>query len=859
MKNEQYHPSRKKLILTVISVGMMLCFVTGFFIHMVRKQLWNHSITLITEATQQGCAALRVQIREEMRQMDEMCNSLVLQNSSKIFDDYLVKYNQMDDDICVYMDDGTCLPRGTEPDQELVKHLDELTQDSGLVDPHIDSADGDKVFDVYSRFQMKSGRFGYIVKEYDVSDAIESFSFSFYENKGFSHLINTDGDILIRSPNEKSNLLFHNLYKILYQGKNSKDSIRKLRSALKAGEQGWTVFSSNGKRYVISYVPLGVNSDWYLLSIIPKAAIDKQTNHIIVETLTLLGVFLFGIITLAIVVLHFIKNAALKVNRQTVYIDHLYNAVPEGIALLTPDAPYGLLRLNQEGLHLLNESVIAAENVLYGESVLNLFDEKDQPLIIEILDNASRMGKKQRMECRMVRSDGTNFWAAGIVEKSVDEEGNSILIATFNDISEMKLAEEAAELEQRQALQSALDSARSANKAKSQFLANMSHDIRTPMNAIIGMADIVSRNLDDRACVEDGMRKISISSKHLLGLINDILDMSKIESGKMSLQEEDFNLKELVSDMAELAHTQTDEAKINLHVDISSLNEKMVRGDRMRIRQIYLNIISNAVKYTPEGGLVRILAWEEEGYHGSMKNYVFRCEDTGIGMSKEFLQHVFEPFERVQNSTMSRIPGTGLGMAITKNLVDLMGGSIEIHSELHKGSEITVILPLKPLSEDSVVSEAESSELTEELYTGAECFDLTGYRVLLVEDNELNREIANILISETGIIVEEACDGKEAVDKVLQSPEYYYDMIFMDVQMPVMDGYKATEEIRSMERRDVKTMPIVAMTANAFEEDVKMALDAGMNEHFSKPIETEKLKKLLQKYLRGKEHHSVSN
>ena len=576
------------------------------------------------------------------------------------------------------------------------------------------------------------------------------------------------------------------------------------------------------------------------------------------------------------------------------------------------------------------------------------------------------------MDTRQMLTDGQYHWTSIqmiYVENPYSEDDLAILLS--RRIDEQRYEEE----QKRQALQSALEGARAASMAKSRFLSNMSHDIRTPMNAIMGMAAIASTRLDDRVRVAECLKKISLSSQHLLSLINDILDMSKIESGKLSLREEPFNFAELVANVTELMAPQANAAQLEMNVSLPVLSQEEVVGDALRVRQVYLNILSNAVKYTEAGGRVQIEVWEETGGRSGRKNFFFRCTDTGIGMSGEFLEHLFQPFERASDSS-DKASGTGLGMAITRNIVDLMSGDIQVESRPGEGSCFTVMLPLQlqnarqedvpeewlgvhslivdddrqtcenaaALLEDmglrpEFVTEGEEAvrrvvrakgtpdpftlviidwkmpgmdgveatrrirrevgdeipviiltaydwseieyearkvgvtafiskpfyrsklcyllnEISGEILTEAQCpypdRDYGGRRILLVEDNDINREIARILLEERGIRVEEACDGVQAVRMVSESEPGYYDMIFMDVQMPNMNGYQATRAIRSLDRADTARLPIVAMTANAFDEDVRTALRAGMDAHFAKPIEIVKLEQMLYRYLPGK-------
>ncbi len=395
------------------------------------------------------------------------------------------------------------------------------------------------------------------------------------------------------------------------------------------------------------------------------------------------------------------------------------------------------------------------------------------------------------------------------------------------------------------ALRDAYDNARRADNAKTDFLSRMSHDIRTPMNAIIGMTFIANSNIDNKDKVADCLEKITVSGNYLLSLINDVLDMSKIESGKFRLTEDDLNLCTLIDELSEMVAESAKQKKHKLEVRTHDIIHENIVGDRLRIQQVFVNIVSNSIKYTNDGGHITVDITEKPvGNHG-VGCYEFVFSDNGIGMTKEFMKKLFEPFERAEDERVDGQQGTGLGMAITYNLVKMMNGSIRVESEPGKGSCFTVTLYLKLSENTETQPEAAVEKSADELRSTS----FEGRRVLLVDDNELNREIAAELLKMMKLDVECAVNGKEAVDKFAASEGGYYDLIFMDIQMPVMNGYDAVKAIRKLDRPDAEKIPVVAMTANAFAEDVKEALNAGMNEHIAKPLDINKLIATLKKWL----------
>ena len=403
------------------------------------------------------------------------------------------------------------------------------------------------------------------------------------------------------------------------------------------------------------------------------------------------------------------------------------------------------------------------------------------------------------------------------------------------------------ERQQEMALQAACEAAEAANRAKTNFLSNMSHDIRTPMNGIIGMTAIAAAHIDDGDRVRDSLQKITLASKHLLRLINEVLDMSKIESGKAQLVEEVFNLPDLIDSLITMTSPQV-EAHHRLCVDFTGIRHEAVIGDSLRLQKVFTNLMGNAVKFTPDGGEIRLTVTEKACNQNKMGCYEFVFEDNGIGISQEFLDKVFEPFSRDTGGQAGNIQGTGLGMSISRNIVRMMGGDIKVESRLGEGSKFTVTLYLKLQDAAEALPEARTPGQAAPTAT-LEQLDCSGHRALLVEDNALNAEIAGEFLRMTGMTVEQAWDGTEAVDKLAACPDGYYDIVFMDIQMPRMNGYDATRAIRTMGRAYCSQVPIVAMTANAFSEDVQAAKNAGMNEHIAKPLELDVLEKCLKKWL----------
>ncbi|MDE6020897.1 MAG: response regulator, partial [Ruminococcus sp.] len=550
-------------------------------------------------------------------------------------------------------------------------------------------------------------------------------------------------------------------------------------------------------------------------------------------------------------------------------------------------------------------------------------------------------------------------------------EQNGFILAGFRNIDEMIRREK----EQKEVLAEALAQAQYANNAKTTFLNNMSHDIRTPMNAIIGFTSLAVTHIDNKSQVQDYLGKIMTSSNHLLSLINDVLDMSRIESGKVKIEEKEVSLPDIMHDLKTIVQSDVKAKQLEFYIDTLDVVNETIICDKLRLNQVLLNILSNAMKYTKPGGMVSVRVIQTSEAQEDYASYEFRVKDTGIGMSPEFLKHVFEPFEREQTATVSGIQGTGLGLAITKNIVDMMGGTITVESEEKKGSEFIVTLrfriadipaksqrleqlaDLRALVVDDDVNTCVSvskmlsnigmhpdwttlgkealirtefaldqnepysayiidwlmpdmngielvrrirkiigdiaqiiiltaydwADIEEEAkeagvtafcskpvffselrgvlaapYIDKESADKTdkeeirfdGRKILLVEDNELNQEIAQAILENMGFIIDTADDGTVAVEMIKKMPADTYDLILMDIQMPIMNGYQATRAIRALDDIAKAKIPIVAMTANAFEEDRQEAMEAGMNGHVAKPINIEKLIETLKDILK---------
>ena len=485
--------------------------------------------------------------------------------------------------------------------------------------------------------------------------------------------------------------------------------------------------------------------------------------------------------------------------------------------LYSSTGEYDELGVEQEGDDFFNVSRRNMARLIYEEDRDRFMGTFTKEKIMSILERDGSF----TMKYRLMFGDTPVFVSmkATLLD---DKHGRHLIIGTYNIDAQMKR-----EQEYRERMADARTSARN------DFLANMSHDIRTPMNAIVGYTNIAKSHLDDRDTVVSALDRIGSSSHFLLSLINDILDISKIESGKMQLSNGPCDLEVIFRRIEDITALQAKDKSLQVAYQHDTVRHFKVIGDELRIEQVLINIISNAIKYTPEGKTVDLIA-EEYPAPGNVNKYRFIVRDTGIGISEEYLPYLFESFTREEKTTVNRVQGTGLGLAITAKVVELMGGTISVKSTLGEGSEFIVELELESLGDDNSTEAGADIDV-----------DLAGCRVLLVEDNVINAEIAAMILEEHGLSVDQAKNGQVGLERVQEMGVGYYDAILMDIQMPVMNGYEATAAIRDLDGDYYKSLAIIAMSANAYDEDVQACLAVGMNAHIAKPFNPDDLMKLL--------------
>ncbi len=579
--------------------------------------------------------------------------------------------------------------------------------------------------------------------------------------------------------------------------------------------------------------------DWVLLAAVPQRNVDGAMFEVRFMTILIVSAMIL-ILAVSMIILIVIKNRriVLRKNSELRYREELFSVIAgqsnEMFAMFSADN-FKYRYVSQNSERMLGISDEELKKGTWGN--YRLLSSVGNPEQFEEIKNL-KIGEQRtvKLSCTNLKTKKLHWYEETIVKINVDGDGEFILV--LKDCTEDEFL--------RQQLIAAKESSDSANKAKTSFLNRMSHDIRTPLNGIMGMLRIAKDNMDCREKLSDALNKIDVSANVLLTLINDVLELSRIESGKTVIAHEPMNLENLLEDCIGVMRGYIADRKLELVLPEGGFDHPFVFGDELHLRQVLLNIMSNAVKYTPDGGVIEIFADEGCNDDETVTFIHFGIRDTGIGMSEEFQKHIFEPFSREENQSASfKYKSTGLGMSIVKEFVEMMGGHIYLKSILGEGTEIIIELSFD-IDKNPPVIETDSVDSKN---LDNDKFDFDETKVLLVEDNELNREIASLLLQNMGIEIVEAVDGIDAVDKFRLSQINEFDWILMDIMMPGMNGYEATTVIRNMDRPDSKTVPIIAMTANAFAEDIKESLASGMNCHISKPIDPAKVSKALAKLL----------
>ena len=666
---------------------------------------------------------------------------------------------------------------------------------------------------------------------YNNSDLVDALKISAFAGQASTFAVLPDGRVVVDNGSEDMQDI-HNLFALLEKSERLTDEeITALQADFLAGNSSSIVFDVDGSSYYLVYEPANFQN-WTVLGIVPTDVVNSSMNKL--QSTTMLVVSGIAIALAVMLLLLVIQQNRQKLRRK----DNELLARDELFSKLSINVDDVFLMMDANDLRV--EYVSPNIEKLVGISEQQVLDDihEIEHLIrtdesVHILDQLSTIlpGEQREWDREYIhQKTGEELWFR-VVVFCTDIQGEKKYILDLSDRTKDK------KINQR--LEDAFHTAENANRAKTTFLNNMSHDIRTPMNAIIGFTNIAMKHEPEpevRGCLE----KIRESSDHLLTLINDVLDISRIESGKIKFAPIGVDIVEVADTVLSIMYGFLSNRNITFHTHLAIPETRYVLADAVRIREVLVNILGNAVKFTGDGGSITFTSDYLPGADDRHMIVRYRVTDTGVGMTKEFVKHIFDEFSQEESSARTYYKGSGLGMAISKRYVDLMDGNISVESEKGKGSTFTVELPLELTEADKVQKQASPGDST----------DLAGVKILMAEDNDLNAEIAMVQLEELGIHITRASDGKEALKIFASNQPGTFDIIFMDIMMPKMNGYEATKAIRALQNRpDARTIPIIAMTANAFAEDVQASLDAGMNDHLSKPIVIDEVVKTIARNL----------
>ena len=671
-----------------------------------------------------------------------------------------------------------------------------------------------------------------IAISYNNKDLVDSLKISAFEGHGSTFAVLPDGRVVLDS----SSVDMSGVHNILAMLKDSAgftaEQITALQNAFAAGKNGNLEFSINGTGYYMVYGSASFQN-WTTLGIAPKAIVNANMNRLQYTTMAVMT-GIVGILAVTILLL-VVKNNRQKLRKKDQQ-------------LLAREELFSNLSRNVDDVFLMIDTGTGKVEYISPNvrRILGISPEAVQE-DFHVLCSAGGYNCRSRLDDLMQMEQGTQQeWDRAFIHQETGEPRYIHVTGFINAVQGAKkcivdLSDRTDEHQTTLAVKAALEIAEKASKAKTDFLSNMSHDIRTPMNAIIGITTLMKNELHQPEKLAEHLGKLETSGQLLLGIINDILDMSRIESGKTTLNVEKMNLTQQISQLDSVIRQQAGQRRQTFTVETHVQHENVL-GDSNRLKQVLMNILSNAVKYTPNGGHIR-LEIDELTHTEHYTKYRFVVQDDGIGMSEEFQKTLFEPFTREEKSGTNKVQGTGLGMAITKSIVDLMGGTIHVESTTGKGTRFEVVLEFPIDAEADTVQETQVPPEEEETAS-----PLSGMKFLCAEDNAINAEILEMLLEANGASCTICANGQEIVDAFASVKPGDYDMILMDVQMPVMDGLEATRRIRSSENPLGKTIPILVMTANAFLEDMQKSREAGMDEHLSKPVDISALEQTVKRF-----------
>lgn len=809
---------------TILVAGVVISFLGAFLIgitaiHSIRSNVRSTTIQVIREITNSKSQMLTSILEESERDLRSLAASLDAAKDETAFSALLEHFeeNHALGGLTIIDENGHAV-YGTG-DAYILKGIpagfaQRVTADGFTMSDTLIGLDGDRR--VLFGTVFSGGRILYASLPTDSMQ--KACGETTYLGEGYSYILGKDGKVVIPPVRYSYEQVYENIRNLLDNTDNTADRIENFIDALDAGKIGSVVFHIDNQEQLFCFEPVQEERDWQLVTVVPLNLVEKDGAQIVRTSMVMAAVIIGVVLTALAAGWFFYWSLRHKQQENDRFLLNIYQAISENTDTV-------IFILNDKGS--VPDYVFENSGRLLGipaEEFLKNMEQEDQPntfrssLLSLLKEPWPKEGCRRELHSFNDRLHRDMWLKVLICPFRLGGEAKCIYAMT--DVTQ--------EHYDRERIAAAVVVAEQANAAKSSFFSNMSHDMRTPMNGIVGMTAIAKRSLDDRERVLDCLNKIDISSRHLLGLINDVLDMSKIESGKLALVSEPFDLSELLQGLEAILRPQCEAKRQTLTFSIDIRHPKLT-GDTLRLNQIFMNLLSNAVKFTPEGGRVSFTATEREHCVDSV-TFCFTVTDTGIGIAPEAQKNIFTPFERVSNTAVHQIEGTGLGLAITKNLVTAMGGQLSLKSSPGHGSTFMVDLEL-PMQEGEALEPAVSEPVVMDETSFA------GRHFLLAEDNALNQEIAVELLSAYGAKVDTADDGKKALEKFAASAPGSYDAILMDIQMPVMNGYEAARAIRACGHSQAQCIPIIAMTANVFAEDVLAAKNAGMDAHIAKPID----------------------
>lgn len=975
---QKWRINQRRYLTLVIVICMGTILAGGiYYVSSLRKDLTNQAIQNVLTVTQQQQQAFDNFISGDRERLHSFAEYFAQDNSDDskriceqlaVFGKVNAIYTVIDLDTGQFYNNKSHKSYQMEDDE--LAYFRGLT-DSGVREPYISLYTDDTMFGYYECFTFADGAQGVIQKSYECSKISDEFSLSFYNNQGFAYVVNRKGDILLRSNGMLGDHLYENIMDVLIDTHGEQKNIGRFMDALTVKETGSMVLAGDTGAFVYTYVPVKNVDEWYIVSIVPQSAISEEADEILENSQMSFGLLiLLMVICTVFVLLIWRTNKDIQAKEQKIkYQEQLFDILSTYLSNNTDDV-YLMLNQMEGRIEYISPNVERVFGIPADQfaSRLDSFGSSEcalsKTISMEALQKLEAGTSLEALETEWINpGTGEHKWFRLNIYCTLVQDKKKIVVY---------ISDRTREREDQKNLSEALSLAKMASEAKSSFLSSVSHDIRTPMNAIIGLVALLREESDKPEVVLEYTQRIDAASQHLLGLINDVLDMNKIESGSASLNLSEMSMADVIDEINTIIRPQAKAKDQSFEIFVSSLVYEHLQGDKLRINQILINLLSNAVKYTPNGGVIEMRVEELPQVMDKYSRIQFVISDNGIGMSEDYRKIIFDPFTREETSAIRQIQGTGLGMAITKSLVELMGGTIKVESEPGKGSTFTVELELyiqekeddpkfweehrvakmivaddeeevclgivKTMKQTGIITDyatdgktavkmmrtareeghpydlilldwkmpdlngLETARLIRENYSrkipillltaydwgeieqeareiGVNHFMpkpffmstfkeairrcmgdmkehnklkdnvIQGMNILVVDDIEVNRMILVKIFQTLGGNCDVAGNGQDAVEMFEKSKPGEYDMILMDVQMPVMDGYTATKTIRASSHPSAKTIPIIAMTANAFVDDVRDAIDSGMDAHIAKPVQVDKLKATIHQVL----------